>query len=691
MKEIRLNRLTLRDFQGGTIELIPNGEDVNVYGENGAGKTRLFSAFTYLLFGKDSLNRADFSIKTLNSEGEVAEHGLQHTVEGVLEINGDPVTLKKVYSEKFIRARGRADAEFAGHNTQHFIDGVPKSEKEYKEYIQQIAGDEQTFRLLSNPVAFPTLPWQKRRILLLEIFGDVSDADIIASDPALADLPRILGKHKAEDYKKIIAARQAELNKALGTPRSPGTIETRIDEQRRSLPDVNGLNRAMEEKAVQHFEDTLGDARLRLLGIVTGGKIADLTPKLHALNADLRKVEDDHRSKSLEKLNRLNQKISELEAKLNASRRRMTAINGELKLKDGTLQGYDNVELPGLREKWASIDQEVFKDTITDTCPSCGQALPADRVQAARDKAFASFNSEKAERLKAINDKGFSLRAERDRIGGIIQGLKEERDEIETGLAGLETDLKQTVSDRDTLKQASEDFSASPGHADLLSNITAIEKQIQTERDGKAQDSEKINSEILAYQKELDTAKEKVDRFIRREQGERRIEELKTEEKKLAAEAEKLLSELNLIDVFTQKKVGMLNDKMTGHFEFVRWKLAEVQVNGGVNDQMCELIVNGIGYDSGLNSGARTQAGCDIIRTLQRHYDLTSVLWIDNRESVTELPIMDCQTINLVVSPGQNTLLVEVRDSRHFDVHEERVKKELDRMVSRATTQGKAA
>lgn len=88
MKEIRLNKLTLRDFQGGTFTLEANGEDVNIYAANAIGKTRLASAFSWLLFDKDSLGRTDFEIKNLNATGE-AEHGLEHSVEAVLEIQGE--------------------------------------------------------------------------------------------------------------------------------------------------------------------------------------------------------------------------------------------------------------------------------------------------------------------------------------------------------------------------------------------------------------------------------------------------------------------------------------------------------------------------------------------------------------------------------------------------------------------------
>jgi len=83
---MRLNRLTLNNFKGiKSFTLDTRGEDVNIYGDNAVGKTTIFDAFTWLLFGKDSLNRADFEIKTLGPDGE-PEHGLEHTVEAILEL-----------------------------------------------------------------------------------------------------------------------------------------------------------------------------------------------------------------------------------------------------------------------------------------------------------------------------------------------------------------------------------------------------------------------------------------------------------------------------------------------------------------------------------------------------------------------------------------------------------------------------
>jgi len=84
---VPLKKLMLQNFQGGTFSLeAQNGEDLNIFGSNGSGKTRLMSAFLWLLTGKDSLGRGDFEIKSLDASGN-QEHGLDHIVEAVFVIN----------------------------------------------------------------------------------------------------------------------------------------------------------------------------------------------------------------------------------------------------------------------------------------------------------------------------------------------------------------------------------------------------------------------------------------------------------------------------------------------------------------------------------------------------------------------------------------------------------------------------
>jgi len=608
------------------------------------------SAFTFLLFGKDSLGRSDFAIKTLDNNGNVAQRGIEHTVSAELNVDGETVILKKSYSEKFVKQRGKAETVFSGHTTQHFYNGVPVQEKEYKDKISEIAGSEETFKLLTSPTVFPNLPWQKQRTLLLEVCGDISDADVIISNSKLSALPAILGKRSLEDHRKIVTARRSEINKEMEK------IPVRIDEVRRGIPDVTGIDRGEAEKQAQGLETALNDAKLRLQGIDTGGSIADLTKRLSGVNFDLHRLENEHRTGVLATLNRLNQQISEVEAKVNGAHRRLIVIEGDLKSR-GIAIGRIEGSLQVLRERWTAADGNTFKDTTSFTCPACGQALPSDEVKEAREKALSAFNQRKAESLKEIQDKGTALKEEKERMEEQTKALKVEQDFLAQSLSDLDLDLKQAQADRDALKRSSEDFSGLQNRAELLDEIEDLEAQIKTEREGKAQDIEKIKAEMATLEIDLSCAKGKVDLFTRREQGEKRIEELKVEEKTLAKEFEKLEGEIYLIEQFIKTKVAMLTDRINGKFEMVRFKLFNVLINGGIED-CCEITVNGVPFNAGLNNAARIQAGCDIIRTLQEHFKMKAPVFCDNRESVSELPAMGCQLVSLVVSPKDKTLRV---------------------------------
>ena len=102
---IRINSLTLQNFKGiKFLKTIPDGDNLTIYGDNATGKTTIFDAFTWLLFGKDSLGRSDFGIKTQDENGNVI-HNLEHSVECELAIDNSVLVLRKIYAEKWTKKR----------------------------------------------------------------------------------------------------------------------------------------------------------------------------------------------------------------------------------------------------------------------------------------------------------------------------------------------------------------------------------------------------------------------------------------------------------------------------------------------------------------------------------------------------------------------------------------------------------
>jgi hypothetical protein len=650
--EISLQTLVLRNFMGGSFNLSANCEDTNVYGSNGSGKTRLASALSWLLFDKDSQGKSDFEIKNLDAKGE-EEHGLDHSVEGILCVDGIMMSLKKVYKEIWTKKRGSAKALFTGNTTDYFLDGVPVQKKDYVSRVSELAGDESAFRLLTSPIAFPSLHWTKQRTLLLEICGDMTDMQVIETNPALTPLIDMLERHKNskkpfDDLKAVITSRRTEINKELEK------VPVRIDEVRRGMPDVTGLDSNTTIKNIGILEGKLDEAKLRLQGIDNGATISDLSKKLAGVNADIARIEQAHYTDAMKTVNKLNMEINGMQEYLANYERRMKGIKDTIQYKKDTLSTMET-KLARLRDQWSAINSEVFQDTTDEVCAACGQPLPSDRVDEAREKARANFNQRKAERLTEVEQEGKGISMAKGQLLIDIDKLHEELNaptNIDT------TNIERFIAERDEIKKVAENYNAIPDRAGLIITRTAIESDIAAARESVSIDREVISQDIAVLNGQIRGAKEQANMFTRREKGEERIEWLKQNEKDLATEFEKLEQELFLVELFIKTKVSLLTERINDKFELVRFKLFEVQVNGGISE-CCMLTINGIPYEGGLNNAARIQGGLDIIRTLQGHYALRAPVIIDNRESVTEIPAMGCQVISLVVSEKDPVLRVE--------------------------------
>jgi len=649
MKTIALQKLTLKDFQGGNFVFAPDGDDTSVYAANGAGKTRLASAFSWLLFGKDSMGRSDFEIKNLDSEGERA-HGLEHTVEGFLSVDGTPIILKRTYHEIWTKKRGTAQSTLTGNTTDYWIDGVPAQLNEYKSYISEIMGDEERVKLLTSPTAFPALPWQRQRSLLLEVCGDITDAQVIATDESLAPLTELLKRYTVsktplDDLRKVVMGRRTEINKNIDQ------LPIRIDEVFRGLPDITGLFLGEIKGSIGALETSINEAKLTLQGVDNGSTIADLSKKLAVVNADINKLENEYYEDGMKTVRRIGQQINDIKDGVSRNQRNNADKIDRIKTLKDRITIIDT-QIETLRQRWFDIDEETFRDTTEDTCPACGQSLPSDRVEEARDKARAAFNMVKADKLFKIETDGKELASEKEKA------IKEVESLILIEVNAREDEITALNIQYDAVKAAATDYSIIPGHAELVERKKEIEIGIEAEKESIAPQKEIISEKINKLEELLRASKADLNKFTERGKGEKRVNELKAEEKTLAKEFEDLERQLFLIESFIKRKVSLLNERINARFNLVRFKLFNQNINGSVED-CCEITVNGVPFGGGLNSAARTQAGCEIVSVLQEHYGIAPVIFVDNRESCTLIPEMQCQVISLYVSPEDKVLRIE--------------------------------
>ena len=580
MGEMRLLSLHLHNFKGIQDFLLDaRGKSLDIHGDNATGKTTLFDAYLWLLFGKDSQGQANFEIKTLTPYGE-ALHGLEHEVEGVFQINGQEISLKKVYHEVWTKRRGEAQATFTGHATDYFFMDVPVSKAEYERRISGIV-DEKIFRLLSNPMHFnEQLNWQERRKILLDVCGDISDEEVIASDERLARLEDIIPRYSIEDYRKKLAADKARINKRLNE------IPVRISEVQRILDETEEL----DEENIR--------AELEKLRQQQTAEKNDMAEVLHEMNLHIMDLE---------------YQIMRLQDQQKDNARQSSTLTASIDLMEQDLEK--------LTRQYSAAESGTFSFSMDFTCPKCGQPIPQDVQAKMREEAETEFAQRKTAQLEQINASIEDAQARLAQSKAIAEELQKSIEELASQEALKRAELEALRLEYLKLEKRLPE----PPQPDLADQIQHLERQLA-----------KIEQRKAAVA---------------------RIEELMAEERQLAEEFENVEGELFVTEEFIRAKVRLLEDKINSKFEIARFKLFNVLVNGGV-EECCETTVNGVPW-ANLNRGARMNAGLDIIKTLQDHYEFRCPVWIDNAEAVTKLVPMRCQMFRLFVDSRYPKLFVK--------------------------------
>lgn len=633
---MKLISLRLSNFKGvRAFELNANGGDVSVFGDNATGKTTIADAWFWCLFGKTSDGRTDADIKTYDADGEPL-HGLNHTVELVLShetARGIQVTttFTRTYKEVYKTKRGSLNEMFDGHTTDYWVNSVPVQEKDYATRVASILA-EKTFRLLSDPKYFAGLPWQKRREMLVNAFcPNITDADVIASDPALFDLTAMLGEHTTEERKKIVKATKSAVNDELkGIPGRIDEVNRSVSTPAKTTDTREGLDAQIAAKQTQRAE------------MRAGGGTAELRTQIAEIDAAMAKIASDARIDHA-------QANASAEAAVAVHKANAAGVESRIRTKESELAA-KNREVDTFARKLDELTAEHKKQSAVEftgatDCPSCGQALPAERVESVR----ATFNEDKAARLAKIIEDGKATRK-----------LHTEA----TAAAGkLQVELTDMRAERDAMPTEFEavpafQFKPTAEHEALANQKGGLEARIgELTRDASAEVA-KIDVAIGDLRARLTMVNAAEATVRANEAAKARIAELQSRLKELGAQAEALDREAYLLELFTRAKAGLVTDRINARFALARFKMFDVQVNGGIVD-CCEITYEGVPW-AALNTGSQMNVGLDIIDGMANAIgDGNPPIFIDNAESVTEIRPTIGQQIRLIVSKPDETLRVE--------------------------------
>lgn len=628
---IELKSIKIRNFKGITSLDIDFGQVTNIKADNAKGKTTIFDAFCWVLFGKDSHGSSKFHIRPIDAAGKDIDY-IDIEVELTMLVDGLETTIKKSQKQKWTKKRGSEDKVFDGNYNEFEWNGFPKTEKEFNANIADIVTDA-VFMIVTNPFFFPTQDWKKQRQTLMQLIPEITDADVYMTDTRFEEvLQPLLNDCTSDDLKVKYTKALKEFNKQIDA------IPGRIDEVSRTIKEVDYSEQEQQLKSLQ--------------------------ASLDGVNA---KIEDS--SKAYEVVNKLNQEIFETKSKMqdieykekqniNAARASVQSeidtysrefsscmdtvsnLNKAIDKEKELLQS-NEAYLEKARNDFKEQDAKQF-DENSLICPVCGQEYPESR----KDELRNEFHEHKTMELTRIRDLGHDLK-------GSVEASTQK-------IVSLEEKVKQAIENKTNvftkLNGKRKELETIPSECDLTSNeeYTSLKEKLVSLEEEKSNCSNGTDVTVILkqerseIQRQIDEVKKILNDKQHIEASKQRVTELKQEQKELAqkvAECEKVIF---LLEEFMRAKMNMLSNAINSKFKLVNWKLFDIQINGGMKET-CELTLKGVPY-SDLNSAGKTQAGLDIINTLSDIYDVNAPIFIDNREGVNTIPEMKAQVINLIVS-----------------------------------------
>jgi len=640
MKKIIIQKMEILNFKGVREQKIAFNDDITeIDGANGSGKTTIFDAFTWVLFGKDSKDSKKFNLKTIDENNQIIPK-IPHEVTITLSVDGEVVTLCRRLNEKWTKKRGEAEETFTGNEEERFWNDVPCSVNEWNDKIQSLCSED-VFKFITNPLYFSSQKSDIQRTMLFRMAGGISDSDIANGNSDFTALLASLSGKTMEEYKKEVQAKKRRIKAEIDA------IPERIDERKRDIPEQENWKELEADK--EKFTAEVSDLNSQILDrskayeassaekMERAKKISSLNSELSALKLDISKslLESYNKDTLLksEIIGKVSQKEAEVERMKSALNAHKTYLHSLGERRENLIQQWKKIKAETL-----IIDEDAF------VCPTCKRPLDVDKTEELQQQMTENFNQKKARELKANEVDGKDLKENIVDTESKISKTEESIAEAEKVLNELKhnTILNKEIEKPDTTPA----IDSNEKVKDILSQIAQLEEE-NNKPIAMADVSvlELRKSEIL---ESIDIIKERLAKRVLIERNNERISELEKQLKNQSEEYAQLERIEFTMAAFAKAKISSIEKKINGMFRFVKFKMFEQQINGG-EVETCEAMVNGVPYSS-LNNAMTYIAGLDIINAISHFEGISAPIIIDNAESINEFPKMDTQMILLKVT-----------------------------------------
>lgn len=630
-----IKRISLENFKGvknATYQF--DGKNVSVIGQNGAGKTTLFTSFMWLMSDKDSDLKSNPNIRPLDTEE------CTPMVEVVFDIDGKEVTAAKI-QKCTVKKSKTGGADTVSLSNSYEVNSVEYGERDFKKKMAEYGFDFDLFLPLSHPDVFTSQKSADMRKVLFGMVSEQSDYDIACDTKGVQNAALLLENYNAEEVKAMQNATLRKIReeygkdgeilraKIEGMEQSKTDIDVaELELQKKALNEQIAENKAKQEDISKEFEEQQK----------ASDGIIELKFELNDLQ---RKANEENNKKRLQIQNELDKANSDYdmyEAYESGTRSRIKRdAEKELPLLEQRLKEK--------QELWKSVNAEQI-DEDKYICPTCHRELPEEE----KENILSNFEETKKQRLEFIV-------AEGEKASQAVKDKKKYIEESKKEAGEYEKKQEETMKQIEELeKQLSElpesiDISDRPEVQEIQRKIA--EKEAAMSKGNSAEDMrKKLKGEEYYFQSQLTEVEKQLALAQKNVEIDEDISKLREKQKSFEqqkADCEKVLFQLDLV---SRKKNGLLQEDINSHFELVDFKLFDWLKNGEYKE-VCVPQFKGKDMGVSTNTGLEILMKLDVIKGLQRHYDMFLPIFIDGAEALDRNSIekieMDCQYIFLSV------------------------------------------
>ena len=634
--KIEIKSMTLQNFKKVRSQEINFSHNMVISGANKVGKTTIYDAYLWAIFG--IISKKNATVQPLDINNDVIHH-IETSVTVVLNYNDErEVKVQRILSENW-KNKGTADEKLQSTTQERLINDVPLSQKDFNAKLEELCPLNK-WLVLSNINIFMSYKVDDRRKMLMSLAGKINEEELMKPYPMvykgvieekkeLSDMltQQKATKKKAEEELDLIPAK-VQAQEALRVDADFASLKA---QKAKIDADIAVIDAALEgttekDPAMEAYINKLQKHNIKV--------------------ANAQKIWQDAKIKAIDELTK---KISTVSTAITNAESTQTT-NIETNKKNKIILADVVIKFNDKAKEWNNVNEKEFSYQQTDVCPVCGRLYTKEMKAREYENAVAEFNKNKSDILTKLQNEAAQIKQQMTVLKGNINTYEQiTKAQDEDNVKKVQSEYEKLINER-TEKQ-NQTWEAAAEKAILDKKLADIEASKPVVKVDATMEENKEKKKTLVSQR---------DELVNKIADEETNKRIDTEKEKLnnrSVELSQIIADcgevINQIKAYKKAKINLVEQKVNSYFSIIRWKFYEQNKTNDDEKEICTAIdKDGIDYDN-TNDGTVIDIGVDIISGISKASNIFVPLFVDRKESAEHIVPVEQQIIYLQCIYGQ--------------------------------------